>query len=207
MKKIVFSIVGTATLFTSLAVFAFGGAGFNDLQGSEWYYGAANFARDHGFIKGTNGNFAPGKSVTRDQIAVMLEKFAYNVHFQPGPQLFRDPWYGFSLSFPENWRGYLYETQHPSTVVKPSGEATPLTNYNFGLLNNDGKFENLMTVGVWIKSEWNKAKNEGGGYFTLEKLGEKGNYVATYSASQDSSEELQEPREWVSEVKKTFSWE
>ena len=52
-------------------------ANFNDVSSGAWYFGTVGWAADSGIITGVgNGNFAPNTPVTREQMAVMLYRYA-----------------------------------------------------------------------------------------------------------------------------------
>lgn len=51
--------------------------GFPDVPAESWYTDAANWAANHGVVTGTgNGSFAPNSDITREQMAVMLYRYA-----------------------------------------------------------------------------------------------------------------------------------
>lgn len=204
MKKICL-LLGTLLIFGATA-YAFNAGGFNDLKGNEWFANAANFAFTHHYINGTNdGNFAPRGPVTRDQIAVMLQKFAYNVNFQVGSGEFVDSWYGFKMRFPDSWRGYLVETSHFPAYAKMDIPG-PITEYGFGLLNNHDIFENLFTVSVWKTNDWTAHKpNE------VEKglvVGGNTLYTVTLTPVEGgNSKELNRAAEDVLNIREAFVWQ
>jgi len=56
---------------------AFTTSSFNDVSTNAWYFGAVEWAVQEGFIYGVgNGNFAPNAPITREQMAVMLYRYA-----------------------------------------------------------------------------------------------------------------------------------
>jgi len=50
---------------------------FGDITGDEWYGPAVLWAAENGIVTGyTNGNFGPADMITREQIAVMMYRYA-----------------------------------------------------------------------------------------------------------------------------------
>lgn len=203
MKKL-FIVLATVFIFSTAVVASSGG--LSDLadcgEGGPWYCGAAYFAQYHNFINGINGKFAPGKPVTRDQAAVMFQKFAANVHIQQGKRIFSDGWLNFKLTFPDTWRGYLYEAQY-----KPQGDMVrSLVHYEFGLLNFRNSFEALFFLSVWDKETWKAhGPNE------IEKgnvIGENNSYVVvlTPSLAGEFSKELEAAYADLEQIRNSFAW-
>lgn len=191
MKKILMAAVG-AIMVGAIAV-AQTVPSFPDVVSSDWFADASNFAREHEFITGIDGRFEPATTVNRAQAAVMLQKFASNVHMELGGASFMDPWFGFQLVFPTSWRGYLFETVHGRN------QSGLLTTNNFGLINNTRKFERIMSIFVWTKSAWDAA-----GRSDQEVVGDNGTFVVTLSRVQTVSPELVVARDAVNAIKSSF---
>ncbi|QAT42920.1 S-layer homology domain-containing protein [Aminipila luticellarii] len=52
-------------------------AGFTDVPANEWYYGYVNWGYENGIVSGmTDTTFEPNANITREQMAIMLCKFA-----------------------------------------------------------------------------------------------------------------------------------
>jgi hypothetical protein len=61
----------------ALAGFGSGTSDFADVASAAWYFAAVQWASDAGVIQGMgDGTFAPAASITREQIAVMLYRYA-----------------------------------------------------------------------------------------------------------------------------------
>lgn len=70
-----------------------GGAAFNDVSSSAWYSDAVTWAAQTGIVTGTGGNqFSPDLPVSREQIAVMLRRYA--------------AYYGYDVSGAADLSGY-----------------------------------------------------------------------------------------------------
>ena len=155
-KIILVGIVALCTLGLATAAFASMGAWW-DIKTTDWFNDAARFASQHGFINGVKSTavgphgtygrvgFQAAKPVTRGEAAVMFQKFAYNVHFKEVPRNFSDAWYGFKLTFPESWRGGLYETSY-APAVEEYDVAKPHETHVFGIRNFNGGVEQLFLL-------------------------------------------------------------
>ena len=49
---------------------------YSDVAGGAWYAGAVRWATEHGIVNGSEGQFYPGGTVTREQLAAMLYRYA-----------------------------------------------------------------------------------------------------------------------------------
>ena len=49
---------------------------YSDVAGGAWYAGAVRWAAEHGIVNGSEGQFYPGGTVTREQLAAMLYRYA-----------------------------------------------------------------------------------------------------------------------------------
>ena len=49
---------------------------YSDVAGGAWYAGAVRWATEHGIVNGSEGQFYPGRIVTREQLAAMLYRYA-----------------------------------------------------------------------------------------------------------------------------------
>jgi hypothetical protein len=49
---------------------------FSDVSTSDWYFAAVQWAYKNGIAAGSDGKFAPGANITREQMAVMLYRYA-----------------------------------------------------------------------------------------------------------------------------------
>ena len=56
-------------------------ASFSDVQSSDWYANAINWAYEQGYVSGTGANtFSPNSVVTRAQIAVILSNYLHSIN-------------------------------------------------------------------------------------------------------------------------------
>lgn len=218
-KKFFAIIVGVGLTLGTVAVFAYGGMGFKDTKGTEWFYNAAIFALNHGYMNGVKGNFMPNKPVTRDQAAVMLQKFAYNVHFEKTPRVFIDPWYGFKLTFPDSWRTSQYESS-AAPVVEEYDVAMPIETHTFGAMSFNNTFETIFTIEVWRKHDWETPSGRGdtgnGDGAGAPKdnevaagnvVGQNNSYVVVLTPFEGAvSEELSQTYNDISKIRQSFSW-
>lgn len=53
---------------------------FTDVKASEWYAPAVNWAAERGIAAGSNGKFSPNAKITRQDMAVMLQRYMENVY-------------------------------------------------------------------------------------------------------------------------------
>ena len=61
----------------NLAALAGTPSAFGDVSATDWFFGAVNWASDTGFMLGVGeGAFAPNRPVTREEIAVILHRYA-----------------------------------------------------------------------------------------------------------------------------------
>ena len=49
---------------------------YSDVAGGAWYADAVRWATEHGIVNGSEGQFYPGGTVTREQLAAMLYRYA-----------------------------------------------------------------------------------------------------------------------------------
>ena len=49
---------------------------YSDVAGGAWYAGAVRWATEHGIVNGSEGQFYPGGTVTREQLTAMLYRYA-----------------------------------------------------------------------------------------------------------------------------------
>lgn len=223
-KKIIgIGVAALCTIGLASAAAASMGAWW-DIKTTDWFNDAARFASNHGYIKGvqytTDGPrgsvgrvaFQPTKPVTRGEIAVMLQKFAYNVHFQETPRVFTDPWYGFKLTFPESWRTSLYEKNWSAPAVEEYDVAMPRESYTFGQMNYNGQFETLFTLDVWTKHGW---ETPGKGDTAPKDnevaagnvVGQNASYVVVLTPVEGTvSGELDQPAADVEKIRQSFAW-
>ena len=52
------------------------GVSFDDVAGGQWYTTAVSWAAENQIVEGYNGSFTPNNSVTREQIAAILYRYA-----------------------------------------------------------------------------------------------------------------------------------
>ncbi|MBN7772388.1 S-layer homology domain-containing protein [Clostridium aminobutyricum] len=68
-----------AKMVDGLDVSASAAAGFKDVSSSEWYYNYVNWGYEKGIVSGmSDTEFAPNANITREQMSIMLCKFAVN---------------------------------------------------------------------------------------------------------------------------------
>lgn len=204
MKKIILALVGVFALTMGIVALGQGWAP-SDLtsKGNLKYYDAGMFAINHNYMSTTKGKFQPQKTVTRGELANVMQKFAYNVHFEKGEKNYKDPWYGFELTFPDSWEGYLFEREETPKNLLNQEEPRPRTDINFGFLENNKKFWGLLEVQVWSKSSWEKAKTLNAGY---QVLGEDSKYVISYlfTGEMDTPPELVDQESVKLEIPPSF---
>lgn len=61
-------------------------SGFSDVSPEDWFAGAVAWAAEQGIVQGFEGKFDPNASVTRQDIAVMIDRYAANVANYTFPQ-------------------------------------------------------------------------------------------------------------------------
>jgi len=54
---------------------------FRDVQSGRWYSNAVIWAANHGIVEGFGGRFAPDGNITREQLAVMLHRYARHMDY------------------------------------------------------------------------------------------------------------------------------
>ena len=204
MKKIILVVTGIFAL--TIAIVALGqGFAPSDLTSKNnlKYYDAGMFAMDHSYMDTVKGKFQPQKTVTRGELANIMQKFAYNVRFEKGEKNYKDPWYGFELTFPSSWEGYLFERKETPKALLNQDEPRFKTNVNFGFLENNDKFWGLMEVQVWSKASWKKAKALNAGY---QILGQDSADVVTYlfTGEMDTPPELVDQESTKLEIPPSF---
>lgn len=195
MKKIIYAAVvaflGATTVFAAI--------GFPDVSVTDWFYDASNFAQDHNYINGIGGRFEPGRTVTRDQAAVMFYKFASNVRLTAGDRVFHDTWYGFELTFPAAWNGYLYEYNYSQDRAPSS----PLATYRFGLNDFNNTYRELMVLSIYERGTWAVISEEA---VNQQLVSQNASYAVTVSPAQSVRVELQAAHGLIDSIMDTFRW-
>lgn len=196
MRKILLA-VGVFVLFGIATTFAV--INFPDVRITDWFYDAVNFATDHNYINGIGGRFEPSRTVTRDQTAVMLYKFASNMQLTSGTKIFRDSWYGFELTFPNDWKGYLYEVKFSTDCAT----MCPLAVYNFGLNDNNHAYRPLLNLTVYERGIWESIREEA---VNQTLVSQNSSYAVISSSAQSVSPELTAAHSAISSITGSFRW-
>ncbi|MDR2166226.1 MAG: S-layer homology domain-containing protein [Clostridiales bacterium] len=77
MTRAMFARVLANMMGVDLTAYGAGAATFGDVAPTEWYFASVQWAASVGLVQGVGeGNFAPTDNVTREQMAVMLQRFA-----------------------------------------------------------------------------------------------------------------------------------
>lgn len=58
---------------------ATGNAKFKDVKGTDWYFNAVTWAAEKEIVTGAGGSFMPNKNISREDMAVILDRFEKNV--------------------------------------------------------------------------------------------------------------------------------
>ncbi len=92
---------------------------------------------------------------------------------QPQKIVYSNPQYGFSLTFPQTWKGYIAKNRTLNW-----GSLGTSDSIDFGFPTQDS----LFNVSIHTKSQWQQIKSEKGP--TPTYLGENNQYVFGYSVAQ-----------------------
>jgi hypothetical protein len=55
---------------------------FKDVSTGDWYFAAVQWASENGIVLGSNGNFNPNDNITRQDLAVILTRYAENIGYK-----------------------------------------------------------------------------------------------------------------------------
>jgi type II secretory pathway pseudopilin PulG len=120
---------------------------------------------------------------TNQQQAKQAQKIVYN-----------NSQHGFSLTFPQTWKGYIAENR---TLNFGSFGTSDSVDFGFSVQDS------LFNVSIHTKNQWQQIKSEEG--LTPTYLGENSQYVFGYATAQDAVNDIMVARMTeVQEVVKTF---
>ena len=113
---------------------------------------------------------------------------------QPQEIVYSNSQYGFSLTFPQTWKGYTAKSR---TLNWGSFGTSDSVDFGFSVQDS------LFNIGVHTKSQWQQIKSEEGP--TPTYLGESSQYVFGYATAQDAANDTIITRmKEISDIVKTF---
>jgi len=114
--------------------------------------------------------------------------------------------YGFSLTFPQTWKGYIIKTETSNWTkgVSPAGELmgdTMITTIYFGFPAQS----DIFGISVFTKEQWNKIQAFDLPNVPKKSLGEGGQYIFAEVWSQSTvNNEMSARRQEITSITKTF---
>jgi len=179
---------------------------FKDVPTHHFAYEAILEGKESGLFKGYNdGTFKPDKNLSRGEMAVLLERNNQIMEkemkqmFGQGSSVsaaapsapvvkaqeltYKSSKYGFSLTFPESWKGYT--TSYRSLDFGTSGKADSI---DFGLPAQQGMFN----ISMHTQAQWDSIQKEEGPKPSY--LGKGNGYVFGYSGAQYAANSEMEKR-------------
>lgn len=118
------------TLFNIEDVYSIGSSSFSDVRPGAWYYDAITWAADNGIVKGMgNGTFSPNTPITREQMVVMLYRYAqykgHNISINTVLRQYTDAKRLYDSKYAFAWAiGEGYITGTSNTTLSPYESAT-----------------------------------------------------------------------------------
>lgn len=117
------------------------------------------------------------------------------------PFVYKNTEYGFQITFPETWAGYkFFEKNIDGVIVLYLG--LPTTQVGWTSTGVDAGYSSMFAIDVYTKAQWATA-NAGEGPKPV-KLGEKGDYVYTWSQAQATPTDLDKRFAEIKSVIDTF---
>jgi type II secretory pathway pseudopilin PulG len=137
--------------------------------------GGVVYALQSSRLKSSEQSFQQQITLLQNQIDQLQQNVDQQVN-RPQEIVYSNSQYGFSLTFPQTWKGYTTKNR---TLNWGSFGTSDSVDFGFSVQDS------LFNVGIYTKSQWQQIKSGEGP--TPSYLGENSQYIFGYATGQDAA--------------------